>query len=756
MARRARPAPRARASACAGARASRRPTTARSTKPCSRRSSISSPSTTTGSSIAACASRARSCSPARRSRRSGRAGSWRRSASRRSGNTLRTVAQVNPRWALRVAPHLVRFDYDDPQWDAERGQVTAREVVTLFGLTLASERRVDYGRVEPKEARRLFIAEALAADQVGLQSRRAGVPRAQPRGAAARCSRPKRGCASAISSSAKPASRRSTTSGCRQSVHDRASLASLVRRRATARELRMTLGDVATRDPGDLAALGYSERARRSRASGCRSATSSSPATTRTASPSRCRARCSARSGPSSSNGSCRRGCATRCVAYLRALPKEQRRALVPLPDTAHGALAAIAERRGAAVVADRAGRGAARRCAGSTSRRRAFDERSLPAHLKLRVAVVDADGRVLAASRDLAALQRELGARARSGAAVEAAPRPRASSARSLRAGTSATCRTSVVVAQRPRDLTLYPCARRRRGPRRPDARAAGPGRRRAAPRRRAPAAAESAAAAGGVDPRAHARGPGARARVSRRRRQRRARRRLAAAPRRAGVRARSAGAHGGRVRSAPRARPGAARRGGRCTARAARARSCRCSALCGASSRRPRRKTRTPRVRDELAAQLAELVGPRMLTDTPREWRAHLPRYLRAAEQRWEKRGAREEPKLAAEVERRSRAARALARRAARRRAVAARRSSITAGCSRSFACRCSRSSSARCARCRRSGSSRRGARRSRARELTSYWPVERVARQRRRAIEHVARHTPLAVRLGADRCA
>ena len=55
---------------------------------------------------------------------------------------------------------------------------------------------------------------------------------------------------------------------------------------------------------------------------------------------------------------------------------------------------------------------------------------------------------------------------------------------------------------------------------------------------------------------------------------------------------------------------------------------------------------------VREELAAQLAELVGPRMLTDTPREWRAQLPRYLRAAEQRWQKRGAREEPKRAAEV--------------------------------------------------------------------------------------------------------
>src|SRR5436190_5794260 len=83
---------------------------------------------------------------------------------------LRTVAQVNPRWALHVAPHLVRYDYDDPMWDAERGQVTAREVVTLFGLRLASERRVDYGRVDPKEARRLFVAEALAADEVGFKA----------------------------------------------------------------------------------------------------------------------------------------------------------------------------------------------------------------------------------------------------------------------------------------------------------------------------------------------------------------------------------------------------------------------------------------------------------------------------------------------------------------------------------------------------------------------------------------------------------
>jgi ATP-dependent helicase HrpA len=55
---------------------------------------------------------------------------------------------------------------------------------------------------------------------------------------------------------------------------------------------------------------------------------------------------------------------------------------------------------------------------------------------------------------------------------------------------------------------------------------------------------------------------------------------------------------------------------------------------------------------VRADIAAQFAALVGPRMLTDTPPEWRRHLPRYLRAAEQHWEKRGQRNEPELAAEV--------------------------------------------------------------------------------------------------------
>jgi ATP-dependent helicase HrpA len=56
---------------------------------------------------------------------------------------------------------------------------------------------------------------------------------------------------------------------------------------------------------------------------------------------------------------------------------------------------------------------------------------------------------------------------------------------------------------------------------------------------------------------------------------------------------------------------------------------------------------------VRDAIAGQLDALVGPRFLTETPREWRKHVPRYLKAAEQRWQKRGHAREREAAAEFD-------------------------------------------------------------------------------------------------------
>lgn len=73
----------------------------------------------------------------------------------------RMAASVNPAWIERAGAHLVRRSYSDPHWVASRGIVAAAESVSLYGLPLASGRRVNYGPIAPREARGIFIREAL-------------------------------------------------------------------------------------------------------------------------------------------------------------------------------------------------------------------------------------------------------------------------------------------------------------------------------------------------------------------------------------------------------------------------------------------------------------------------------------------------------------------------------------------------------------------------------------------------------------------
>ncbi len=73
----------------------------------------------------------------------------------------RMIASVNPAWIERAGAHLVKRSYSEAHWVAGRGFVAALESVALFGLPLASGRRVNYGPIAPREAREIFIREAL-------------------------------------------------------------------------------------------------------------------------------------------------------------------------------------------------------------------------------------------------------------------------------------------------------------------------------------------------------------------------------------------------------------------------------------------------------------------------------------------------------------------------------------------------------------------------------------------------------------------
>jgi ATP-dependent helicase HrpA len=73
----------------------------------------------------------------------------------------RTVAGVQPEWVEQAAGHLVRREYLEPHWGKTAAQVSAYERVTLYGLTLAARRRVNYGPIDPDTSRRIFIRGAL-------------------------------------------------------------------------------------------------------------------------------------------------------------------------------------------------------------------------------------------------------------------------------------------------------------------------------------------------------------------------------------------------------------------------------------------------------------------------------------------------------------------------------------------------------------------------------------------------------------------
>jgi ATP-dependent helicase HrpA len=73
----------------------------------------------------------------------------------------RVNARIEPEWAERLAPHLVKRSYSEPHWEKNQGAVMAYEKVTLYGLPIVPRRKVGYARIDPAMCRELFIRHAL-------------------------------------------------------------------------------------------------------------------------------------------------------------------------------------------------------------------------------------------------------------------------------------------------------------------------------------------------------------------------------------------------------------------------------------------------------------------------------------------------------------------------------------------------------------------------------------------------------------------
>ena len=73
----------------------------------------------------------------------------------------RGLAGIEPQWIPGVAGHLLKTQLLDPHWEKKAGEVVAMQRATLYGIVVYANKRVNFGNVDPKAAREIFIRQAL-------------------------------------------------------------------------------------------------------------------------------------------------------------------------------------------------------------------------------------------------------------------------------------------------------------------------------------------------------------------------------------------------------------------------------------------------------------------------------------------------------------------------------------------------------------------------------------------------------------------
>ena len=78
----------------------------------------------------------------------------------------RTAANIESGWLEELGGSFCRSTYSEPHWEKNRGEVVAFEQVSLFGLVIVPRRPVSYGNIDPEESSKIFIRSALVEGEV--------------------------------------------------------------------------------------------------------------------------------------------------------------------------------------------------------------------------------------------------------------------------------------------------------------------------------------------------------------------------------------------------------------------------------------------------------------------------------------------------------------------------------------------------------------------------------------------------------------
>jgi HrpA-like RNA helicase len=79
-----------------------------------------------------------------------------------------------------VGAHLIKRSYFDPHWEKKAMQAVAFERSTLYGIVVNPKKRVNYGPMNPAEAREIFIRQGLVGGEVSEEFAALALLHAQP------------------------------------------------------------------------------------------------------------------------------------------------------------------------------------------------------------------------------------------------------------------------------------------------------------------------------------------------------------------------------------------------------------------------------------------------------------------------------------------------------------------------------------------------------------------------------------------------
>ncbi|ELA08631.1 ATP-dependent helicase HrpA [Moraxella macacae 0408225] len=80
---------------------------------------------------------------------------------------MRNLAKIEPEWVLFAGRDLLKYHYFEPHWSQKTGQVKAYAQISLFGLIVVHKQLVNYETVNLAKAHDIFLQDALVLGRLG-------------------------------------------------------------------------------------------------------------------------------------------------------------------------------------------------------------------------------------------------------------------------------------------------------------------------------------------------------------------------------------------------------------------------------------------------------------------------------------------------------------------------------------------------------------------------------------------------------------